>query len=52
VRTVSYIRYTVTVTKQNDRPEPDIKTIWSTVTWQATATAQRNVSLSTFVYNN
>ena len=49
VRTVSYIPYTVTVTKQDNSPGADIKTIWSTVTWQATRTAQRNVSLSTFV---
>ena len=51
-RKVSYIPYHITVTTQVNSPETDIKTIWSTVTWQATATAQRNVSLSTFVYSN
>lgn len=51
-RRVSYIPYTITVTTQANSPEADIKTIWSTVTWQATRTAQRNVSLSTYVYSN
>jgi Tfp pilus assembly protein PilV len=51
-RRVSSVSYSVVVTVQSNTPEANIKTVRSTVTWQATPTATRAVSLATLVYNN
>jgi Tfp pilus assembly protein PilV len=51
-RRVSSVSYSVAVTVQSNTPETNIKTVRSTVTWQATPTAQRSVSLATLVFNN
>jgi Tfp pilus assembly protein PilV len=51
-RKVSSVSYAMAVTVQNDTPETSIKTVRSTVTWQATRTAQRSVSLATLVFSN
>ena len=51
-RTVGTVDYTISVTSQLDAPEPEMKTVRSTVTWNATPTAQRTASLVTFVYDN
>jgi len=50
-RTVAHVRYAINVTNQTDVPEASIKTVRSTVTWQATPSAQRSVSLATLVYD-
>ena len=47
--TISSVRYTVAVTVAENDPEPDMKTVRSRVTWQATPAAQRNVTLTTLV---
>jgi Tfp pilus assembly protein PilV len=49
-RKVSYLPYSIAVTVQTDTPEPEIKTIRSTVTWQAKPTVTRSVSLATMVF--
>jgi Tfp pilus assembly protein PilV len=51
-RTVANIVYAVTVATVENQPESEMKTIRSTVTWQATPTAQRSVSLATLVYDH
>ena len=51
-RTIARIDYSIVVTVQADTPEPDIKTIRSVVTWRATPTANRSVSIVTMVYND
>jgi Tfp pilus assembly protein PilV len=51
-RVVANIRYAVNVTTLSNSPEPNVKTVRSTVTWRATPTAQRTVSLSTIVYDH
>lgn len=47
--TISSFRYTIAVTVVNNSPEPDVKTVRSRVTWQATPAVQRNVTLVTLV---
>jgi Tfp pilus assembly protein PilV len=49
-RRVSMRSYGIAVTVQNDTPETDVKTVRSTVTWQATPSAQRSVALATMVF--
>ena len=51
-RTVGVVDYTIAVTSQLNVPEPDIKTVRCTVTWNATPTAERSASLVTMVYDN
>jgi len=51
-RTVGTTDYTITVTSQTNVPEPDIKTVRCTVTWDATPTSERSASLVTMVYDN
>ena len=51
-RTIANVAYTIAVTVQSDSPEVNIKTVRSVVTWRATPTAMRSVSLLTMVYNN
>ncbi len=51
-RTIANISYTVQTTVQTDVPEADIKTISTTVTWQARPSVDRSISISTMVFNN
>lgn len=51
-RTVGTVDYTIAVTAQTNVPEPDIKTVRCTVTWNATPTSERTTSLVTLVYDN
>ncbi|MBK6900837.1 MAG: type II secretion system protein [bacterium] len=51
-RTVGTVDYTIAVTSQMNVPEPDIKTVRCTVTWNATPTSERTTSLVTLVYDN
>jgi hypothetical protein len=51
-RTVGTVDYTISVTAQTNVPEPDIKTVRCTVTWNATPTVERTASLATYVYDN
>lgn len=52
MRTVGTVDYTISVTAQTNVPEPDIKTVRCTVTWDATPTSERTTSLVTLVYDN
>jgi Tfp pilus assembly protein PilV len=51
IRTVAATQYSTSVTVTPDAPDPNMKTIRVAVTWHATRTAERSVSLATFVYN-
>lgn len=51
-RRVAALSYSIDVTVQANTPETDMKTIRSVVTWRATPTAQRTVSLATLVFDN
>ena len=51
-RTIANVTYTIDVTVQTDVPDIDIKTISSTVTWEARPSINRSVRLDTMVYNN
>jgi type II secretory pathway pseudopilin PulG len=51
-RTVAGIRYETTVTVLNNVPETDMKTVRVVVSWPATATSDRTVSISTSIYDN
>jgi Tfp pilus assembly protein PilV len=51
-RTIASVVYAMAVTSQANVPESEIKTVRSTVTWRATPTAQRSVSLVTLVYDH
>jgi Tfp pilus assembly protein PilV len=51
-RRVGPANYTVAVTVQSNIPATNLKTVRSSVTWRATPTAQRSVSLATVVYDN
>jgi Tfp pilus assembly protein PilV len=51
-RTVAMVRYSIAVTMEENTPEPDMKTVRSRVTWSATPSAQRSVSLATLVHNH
>ena len=48
-RTVSRVVYTTMVTSQNNAPDIGMKTVQSSVTWNATPTSTRTVSLLTYV---
>jgi hypothetical protein len=50
-RRVGPVSYSMAVAVQGDTPDANVKTVRSTVTWQATRTAQRSVSLATMVFN-
>jgi Tfp pilus assembly protein PilV len=52
VRSVDNHDYDIQVTVTANSPATDLKTIRSVVTWDATDTAERTVSLTTIVYNN
>lgn len=51
-RRIGPVGYTIAVTVQANTPEADLKTVRSSVSWRATPTAQRSVSLATLVYDN
>ena len=51
-RTVGRDAFTVTLAVEDNVPATDMKTIRCQVTWQATAVAQRSVSLTTIAYNH
>lgn len=51
-RTIASVDYAIAVTAETDVPDPDMMTVRSTVTWDATPTATRTASLVTLVYDN
>ncbi len=50
LRRISSLPYTINVTVRTDVPEVGLKTIQAVVSWPATPTAARNVSLATMAY--
>mgnify|MGYP001034759507 FL=1 len=51
-RRVGPASYAIAVTVLNDTPETNLKTVRSSVSWRATPTATRTVSLATLVFDN
>ena len=49
-RNVSSTSYAIAVTVEADSPQPNLKTIYSTVTWSYRPSVQRAVSLATMVF--
>jgi len=50
-RTVANVQYAIAVTVDEDAPDPGMKSVQSSVTWQAAGGTPRNVTLNTIVYN-
>lgn len=50
-RTVANVQYTIAVTVEEDEPDPGMKSVQSSVTWQAAGGTARNVTLNTIVYD-
>jgi len=51
-RTVGVVDYVISVTTQSDVPESNMKTVLSTVNWNATPTVTRSTSMVTLVFEN
>lgn len=51
-RTVSGVSYETSVIVVNDDPKPDMKTVRVVVSWPASASDDRTLSISTSIYDN